>query len=54
MEYKKILDAIRIRLKQIEDVSLVDDDFNAEYVILKNMQNELYKLIKIKGRQNDN
>jgi hypothetical protein len=50
MSYKEMLEGIRARLFIIEELSLIDDRYNAEWQSLKLIENELYKLEKLNVR----
>ena len=54
MDYELILQEVEQRIWLIEEVSLIDHNFNSEWTILEEMKNNLIKLIKIKEKQNGN
>tara|TARA_R110000772_G_scaffold5454_4_gene19489 strand:+ start:4788 stop:4970 length:183 start_codon:yes stop_codon:yes gene_type:complete len=52
--YQSMLNHARVRLKEIDQVSLEQESYNSEWKELSAMEDTLIKLIKIsKGRQDD-
>ena len=54
IDYQELVFLIRIRLRQIYDISLVDDEYNIEYNRLTMMLRSIYVIQKLNHIREDN